>query len=269
MIASLPMYDWPEIRTHTDTLWSHMSRCLASQGIDTPKALTRGEEKLHWQRDDLLMSQTCIYPLVTELPNSTVVLGTPIHNVPGSESGLYASVLLGRKSDSRDTLFSFRNSTLAFNGTNSQSGFNALRNLLVHESLINEETPVFFNRAICTGSHRASISAVADGSADLCAIDPVSWALAQQHDSHIVSNLQELQLTGFSPALPLICNANAVPPGLSQNQWSEATMSAFSQAISETGAAELLLSDITYIPKSEYLQLTISNLDMITDPGQH
>jgi len=232
-----------------------------------PKTLCRNDIHAQWQRDDLVLSQTCIYPLVTELPSSTVVVGTPTYHVDWSENGQYASVLIVRKSEKRKKLSSFAKSTLAYNSTDSQSGFNALKSLLADEQLINKQTNGFFSTAIQTHSHRASIKAVATGHADICAIDPVSWALSQRYDQ-AAQKVHVLMPTGFAPALPLITSAVAIPASLTESQWTDAVMSAFEQALNEDTKNQLLLSGITFIPKSDYLKLSISKLDMITERGQ-
>ena len=60
-----------------------------------------------------------------------------------------------------------------------------------------------FSRAIVTGSHRASVRAVAAGLADIAAIDCVSWTLAKHFDS-ITKPLKVIARTDDRPGLPLI-----------------------------------------------------------------
>lgn len=262
MIASLPMYDWPEIQSDTDSFWTNFAKNLSAQCSKVPLQLSRGDEHLHWQREDLFLSQTCIYPLVTELPSSTVVLGTPIYDAPMCNDGHYASVLIVNQTDKRNAIQQFRNSKLAFNGLNSQSGYNTLRNLLVSNQLVNARAPGFFAESICTGSHRRSLAAVASGEADICAIDPVSWALSQRFDQSTASRVRVLQQSASVPALPLICSLKSVPEALHEKQWRELVCDAFSRAIDQNAAARLLLKDITYIPKTMYEKLPISNIDI-------
>jgi hypothetical protein len=68
-IASLPMYDLPEIRTATDQWWKRLADALRQEGIDgVPDALWRGDDyRMPWTHPDLLLSQTCGYPLTHEL----------------------------------------------------------------------------------------------------------------------------------------------------------------------------------------------------------
>ncbi len=264
MIASLPMYDWPEIQTYTDQFWVRMHNALASNGITAPSRLRRGQSASTEQDQQVLLSQTCAYPLVTQLPRSTQLVGTPVYQVDLFNKGQYASAILVRKNDARRTLAEFKNTTLAYNSMNSQSGFNALKSLLVSEHLLNENKAPFFSSAVCTLSHRKSIAAVASGAADICAIDPVSWALSKRYEKD-TQKLTLLTHSAYSPALPLYSDANAIPADKTQEQWRGLIMSAFKQAIDQQSENHMLLSDITYIDKSTYFKLPISHINMIAD----
>jgi len=266
MIASLPMYDWPETSDYTDQFWKNLATALLPNCESVPANLTRSNIHKQWQRDDLLLSQTCVFPLVTVLPSDTTVVGTPTYNVDMSQNGQYASVLLVNQSESRKELSSFSGAVLAYNSVDSQSGFNALRSLLVDECLIDQKKPVFFSKAIPTGSHRMSIEAVASGVAQICAVDPVSWALTQRYDRN-AKKVNVLGHTAFAPALPLITSAAAIPATLNEREWRDIVMDAFARAITSIAKKQLLLSGITFIPKDEYMKLPISNLSMITCQG--
>lgn len=263
MNVSLPMYDWPETQKHNDELWRRLQPKLLQLTATIPTELNRTDVNRQWQADDLLLSQTCAYPLITSLPESTVVVGTPNYGCDFFDNGHYSSPILVRQSDHRHTLHAFSAATLAFNSHDSQSGFNALKSLLIEEQLIDEHQPIFFSKALRTGSHRASIKAVAQGQADLCAVDPVSWALAQRFDAD-TQQLRVLTNTAYTPALPLISSANAVPMQLSEQAWRVAIMHAFDYAINAKAEQHLLLNGITFIPKGRYLDLPVSNLNMIT-----
>lgn len=263
MIASLPMYDWPETREHNDQFWHRLQTELRQICTTTPAQLSRSDEHKQWQRNDVLLSQTCGYPLVTSLPETTVVVGTPLYGCQFCENGHYASAILVRQSDHKQALSEFAASTLAFNSTDSQSGYNSFKSLLIQEQLIGKQNTSFFSNAVCTGSHRASIEAVAHGMADICAVDPVSWALAQRFDE-TTQLLRILTNTAFTPALPLISSVNAIPHNMNEQQWRVAVMHAFEQAIDADAKRHLLIEGVTFISKSHYLELPISNLDMLT-----
>ena len=90
MIASLPMYDLPELRTATDTWWSGMAAALRRAGIDAvPDQLTRVYNVATvWRDPNLLLSQTCGYPLVRDMAGILQPIATPIYNAPGCDGPL-------------------------------------------------------------------------------------------------------------------------------------------------------------------------------------
>ncbi len=263
MIASLPMYDWPEIQTYNDKFWEILKENLSPFCDHVPKELNRSMPLYdQWQHDDLFLSQTCAYPLVTQLPKTAVIVGTPIYDVEHCSDGNYASVLLVRKNDLRTELSEFKNSVLAYNSLNSQSGFNTLRSLLLEKEYISEKQSTFFSPSVQSGSHRKSIELVASGKADICAIDPVSWGLAQRYDEQ-TKDLRILTLTNQTPALPLVTNASSIPGKFNEEEWRNLVMRAFEKSIDETVSNNLLISGIVFKPLSDYLKLPICNLDMI------
>ncbi|WP_118132819.1 phosphate/phosphite/phosphonate ABC transporter substrate-binding protein [Oceanicella sp. SM1341] len=192
MIAALPMYDWPEIRPATDAFWQRLRERLAREGITGPQALTRELTAAEtWAHPELLLGQTCGWPLTHGLAGASVPVARPIHDVPGCGVGVYRSAVIVRTGEDRplDTL------RVAVNGPDSLSGYHALRRWLARRSV--EMAP-----HLVTGGHRASVAAVRDGKADLAAIDAVSWELARRHEG--VRGLERLGWTEEAPALPFI-----------------------------------------------------------------
>ena len=88
----------------------------------------------------------------------------------------------------------------AYNSRDSQSGYNALRSLIAP---IAGGAP-FFAEAVATGTHAASIDAVRDGRADVCAVDCVTWALLARHRSASLDGLEVLCRSEPVPGLPLV-----------------------------------------------------------------
>lgn len=262
MIASLPMYDWPETRSHLDTFWHSLQKNLYPYCNSVPPQLSRTNPQQQWQRDDLFLSQTCALPLVTTLPNTTVVIGTPNYACDYFENGHYACVIVVRDSEKRTTLEQFAGSTLAFNSRDSQSGYNALNSLVGERQPLSSHQKPLFSQSLETGSHRRSMQAVADGLADICSIDPVCWALATRFDDS-ASQLRVLTQTHYSPALPLISSKKAIPEDMTEEQWREAITQAFKKTLDNNARQHLMLTGITYIPKSVYFELPINPYNMI------
>jgi|GEM_PF-5492040 len=158
---------------------------------------------------------------------------------------------LARQSDSRNELLEFQGSTVAVNGFNSQSGYNALRNLLVERQCIGKNKPVFFGKGEISGGHRQSMQCVAAGKADICTADPVSFALAQQYEP-AAKNLKVIDCTASTPGLPLICSATVFSDTEQLSQYQQAVHDAWQLASASDEAAPLMLDGITHVPRAAY-----------------
>ena len=194
------MYDWPEVHGAVDALWAAIYWGLRDAGIDAPEGVWRPDrpEDL-WTHPDLLIGEICGYQIVNELRGRVEVLGVLDRGVDGCEPGDYRSVLVCRDDDSAVGLEDFRDRTVAINGHRSQSG---------HWALVHEVAPLavggrFFDSEVTTGSHRGSMRAVADGRADVAAIDEVSWRLGLDHEP-VVDRLRIVAWTEPTPGVPLV-----------------------------------------------------------------
>lgn len=194
--AALPMYDWPEVRGATDALWAALGGALREAGVAAPDILDRAT---HWQagwlHPDLILSQTCGLPYVRHLRGRVRMVGSPVYALPDMAPGDYCSRIVVRRADPAALLADLRGRRAAINEAGSQSGAAALRHAVA--------SPGFFGSVIETGTHRASLRAVAEGAADVAAIDAVSWALARDHDP-AADRLRVLASTPPTPGLPMI-----------------------------------------------------------------
>jgi len=197
-LAQLPMYDWPEIATATDALWGAIRDAFNQRDIRAPTMLDRSlPREQAWVSKQLLLSQTCGLPLVQTLRKQVKVLGS--FEYEGiAPAGAYHSVIIARAGIDKD-LASLRSKRAAINGTDSYSGCLALK------CAVAPFTPGdgFFSEVLITSSHRESIRAVANGSADTAAIDCVNWQLAKHHDA-AAKALDIIAHTPSRPGLPLI-----------------------------------------------------------------
>ncbi|MFC5583625.1 phosphate/phosphite/phosphonate ABC transporter substrate-binding protein [Nitratireductor kimnyeongensis] len=203
-IAALPMYDWPECRNETDAHWDRLRDGLRAQGVDAPEALSRGDDlRALWRNPNLLLAQTCWGPMEAGLARHVQVVGQPDYSAyEGGAGALYSSAVVMRKDvTGRDVtaplhgrallpLDLMRDTRLAYNETLSRSGFLALIQDLKEAG---EGIEIFAER-LETGGHRASLEAVRDGRADVCAVDCRSWALAQR----FVPGLDKLCVVGWT-----------------------------------------------------------------------
>ncbi len=208
-IASLPMYDFDEVRAHTDALWRHLARSMRRAGVeDVPDSLTRAEScSSLWSRSDLLISQTCGYPLMREYRSVLRPVATPRYSAPGCRGSEYCSAILVRAETSHRQIGAFRGTVCAANSPGSQSGYNALRALVA--PLANNGR--FFSEVRLTGSHLGSIESVAAGEADICAVDCVTHALLDRYRPSALHGTRVLTFTRGCPGLPLVARANLNP----------------------------------------------------------
>lgn len=197
-VAALPMYDWPEVRDATDALWATIRAELIRKGIGAPAALARnGSPEALWTDPELVLSQTCGFPYANGLSSRVTLIGTPAYSLDGATAGHYFSVLVARRSKPPENLDGVRDMRLAFSMAHSQSGFAAPVRCLEAHGLVSTPEPVE------TGAHRASLQAVAAGTADWAAIDAVAWELAKRHEP-AAEDLVVFARTPETPALPLI-----------------------------------------------------------------
>lgn len=206
LIAALPMYDWPEVGDHLDSLWQRIRSELAERGIQGPDGLTRLDdlEKI-WRDPGMILGQVCSLNPVRDGLGETEVLGTFAYEtppgLPTEEPGDYYSVLACRRSDvesGRRSVADFAGCRVAANGTDSQSGYWSLGHLVEHRVA---EGP-FFGPVEFTGAHRDSIRSIARGDADLAVIDVHSWRLALDHEPAV----EELAVIGSTQPTPgVVC----------------------------------------------------------------
>ena len=76
----------------------------------------------HWQDPDLLLSQSCGYPVANILGPAVHVIGAFHYDVEGCEDDLYSSVFIANVDDERSTWQSFQGSHFIANSSDSESG---------------------------------------------------------------------------------------------------------------------------------------------------
>jgi len=213
-VAALPMYDWPEVRAEVDAQWARLRDALRRRGVAAPATLTRANGPAEsrdlaalWRDPALLFAQTCWGPMGLGLADHVRVIGQPDYSAfAGGQGELYSSAVVMRRNEAPaegNALLPFdrfRGKRLAFNGADSMSGILALTSDL---EAIGEAIDIFSER-IVSGGHRASIVAVAEGRADVAAIDCRSWAMAQRFEP-AAKKLAVVGWTGRRKGLPYIC----------------------------------------------------------------
>ncbi len=159
-----------------------------------------------WQREDLLLTQTCGYPYMKTLRGKAALLATPCYHFPGCEAADYASAIIVRSDSGIQTLADARGRIAAANDPYSNSGMNVLRHAVSPLAVQGR----FFGEVQWSGSHAASLRMIKEGQADIAAIDCVTYGYLKQEQLDSVIGFTILQYTAKTPGLPLIAG-NTVP----------------------------------------------------------
>lgn len=220
-VAALPMYDWPEARGEVDEQWARLRDAFRQRGIDAPETIVRrngdlppvprgilgaageviapdpatlppDEFDFHqlWLSPALLFGQTCWGPMELGLARHVQVIAQPNYDAfEGGQGELYSSALV-MAADGGSSVASpqdgkavipldlLRGKRFIFNNPDSMSGLIALTRDL---EATGESLDIFASRGE-SGGHRSSVIAIAEGRADIAAIDCQSWALAQRFE---------------------------------------------------------------------------------------
>lgn len=248
-IASLPMYDWPDMQPAVNRLWAEIATRCRAAGLAAPDSLDRRADYASpWIDPGLVLSQTCGYPYVKSLRGRAVLVGAPVYEAPGCAGPTYRSMMIVRDEDPVEAVPMLRGRRAAINDHASQSGYSALRAIIAPYAGGGR----FFGAVIESGGHRASMRAVAEGRADVAAIDCVSWALAGRHEQSTVARLRVLTQSPVAPSLPYITSATAVARDRS---WPARLREIVRQSIGTDPAyfrKELLLVDVESIEDAAY-----------------
>ncbi len=212
MIASLPMYWRGETAPAWRGFWNDIRDAARDEGVDLPDLMP--PEDLpndwtdHWRDPNLVLSQTCSLPFRTALRGQVSYVGTfdfalvdDIGPCPAGQyfsryihpAGQFTARLNGTAAPRPDPM------RFAINAFDSQSGW---ASTWLHDTSIKRLLRPNVEYVV-TGSHAASLAAVAEGRADIAALDEVTWRLLQRHDP----NAQKVEAGGTtapSPGLPLI-----------------------------------------------------------------
>jgi ABC-type phosphate/phosphonate transport system substrate-binding protein len=242
MIASLQMYDWPQLHDAYDTYWALIRDGLKDQLPDVPEELTRfSEESEAWLMPDLLLSQTCSMPYRQELHDKVTLVGTPDYGLTDCPPGFFRSAIVVRADDPRTHIDEFRNAMFAFNGKCSQSGYVAAYFHL-------RDFDFWFKNTTKSYGHRRSAQMLVSEKADIASLDAVSWHYLQTYDA-FASELRVLDWTEPTPALPYITGAS-----VDRTHVFDAVAAAIDK-LPDATRDQLCLRGLVYIPPDDYLNL--------------
>ncbi|MCO7629664.1 PhnD/SsuA/transferrin family substrate-binding protein [Pseudomonas fluorescens] len=205
----LLMYTAPEPIRAANERW--IARILDYLGHSRLNAVSLSLPEL-WLSPNLLLTQTCGYPLMTLLRDQVRIVGRPRYELPDATAGNHCSLILSRADDARKTLAYFRGSRGVINSEDSNSGMNLLRQRLAP---LHRDGQFFATLGI-SGAHRESLRWLREERADLAAIDSVTYAYLAQHAPEEISGLRVVARSAFSPTLPFITVATATDEQIEQ-----------------------------------------------------
>lgn len=201
-LAALPCYDAPGLRQANDALWAFIAGRLEDAGVpDTPRELTRGgDPETLWRNPRLLLAQACAYRLATRLEGKVRLVATPRYRSKGCDGPFHRSAVVVRSRDRAQGLADLHGRRCAVSDLVSNTAMNLLRAELAAPA----RGGTFFSAVTVTGSDAASAAAVADGKADLAAIDAVVLDQLQRFRPDLSRSLRVLHWTVRTPAPPMI-----------------------------------------------------------------
>jgi len=262
LLASLPMYDLEPLREATDAWWAGIAAALRRQGFDdVPETLSReggfSDRFDQWASPDLLLSQTCGYPLTHDFADRLKLVATPLYRARHCAGPRYCSVVVVPEDHPAVTIGDLRGGHVAVNGYDSQSGFNSLRALVAPLARDGR----FFGKVSETGRHAASLAMVAAGKADVCALDGVSFALWRRHMPELLTGTRVLTVTARAPSLPYVTHAGRSDTEVARLR------AALAEAAADPTLGEvrdsLLIEGFETLPRTAYDEIDAMEADAI------
>ncbi len=229
------MYDWPEMRWATDEFWAGLAHHAKLVG-----GLDRGgSHDALWRDPTLDFSQTCGYPLTHEFKGLLNYVATPHYSADGCAGAGYSSFIFARHAGD---LGDMKGARPAINAMDSMSGFLALKLVFAPH----DEAGDLFAPPLLTGSHLASLAAVQNGKADVCAIDCVCVALARKYRPEALRGLVEIARSPQVPGLPYVTRTGDIA------KLRTALRHAFDDPTLKAAREALLLADVSVLPTDAY-----------------
>lgn len=202
LFANLGMYDGGQLTAANDALWRAVAERLVASGLcDIPERLERGVqlEEL-WSSGNLLFGQTCGFPFAARFRDRLRLLGTPIYSAPGCSGTMHRSFIVVSAGSRFHDLTQLAGARAVINGADSMTGRHLLGSAIAERG----GTAPFFEGVQISGSHAESVTAIAAGSADVAAIDCVSYAHLLAAHPELVAETRIIHRTALTPNLPFV-----------------------------------------------------------------
>jgi len=242
------MYDPPELRQAVDAWWQGLARALRAEGVgDVPERLDRDTAfDALWSAPDLLIAQSCGYPLTGAWADRLQYLATPRYAAPGCEGSSYCSFIVVPVDSKAQCIEDLRGARCSINSRISHSGFNALR---AHVTPL-ARNGSFFGTIRVSGGHAESLNEIGRGEADVAAIDCVTHELLRRCRPRAIAATRIVGRTAQATGLPYVTRIDAAPE--LRDRLSAGLMRAFADPSLAPVRAELLLDGVEVLSLAHY-----------------
>jgi ABC-type phosphate/phosphonate transport system substrate-binding protein len=174
--------------------------CELSGVVDDSVMLSFDHDPAHLLEPGLWFGHTCGYPLMTLLQDYVSPFCVPLFDVPGTDGRFYSSRFIVAADSSIDSIDASRDRVAVINNPDSNSGMNVLRHAVAGVS----DSEQFFASVVTSGGHLYSLEAVANGSADIAAIDCVSYQLIKDWRPQLCADIRIIGDSVKTCGLPLV-----------------------------------------------------------------
>jgi ABC-type phosphate/phosphonate transport system substrate-binding protein len=204
-IASLPMYNLPEMREENAAFWSALRGILAEEGIEElPQALAFERPPVPDRiGEEVLFSQVCGYPLENRFRGQAVRLGTPCYEATGCDGPTHCGLFVVRMGAPARDLGDLEGARFLLNSRHSNSGMNLPRRALAELA----HGKPFFAEVTETGSQPGNLDRIARGEDAVTAVDCMTYAFWRRHRPELAARVRVLATTPPSPAIPFVTSA--------------------------------------------------------------
>lgn len=204
MLASLPMYDFPEWQEANASWWQTIASLAGYDSSTIP--LVRGADyQQAWHNPALIFSQTCGYPFTHEWRDKFKLIGTPHYAVAGCESYRYSSWIVSHQDRLLGKGKDILKARVCLNGWDSMSGMLALQWYMVKQTgLSSQSLAPYFQSWQVSGGHLASLTMLQNNQADLAAIDVVTWDYAKHYRPSLVKGMISIAQSPMIAGLPYV-----------------------------------------------------------------
>lgn len=249
--ASLPMYDFPEVRKATDAWWTGVAKHMQLTGVkDVPSQLQHDKPvKSLWQHNELLLSQCCGFDVVYGFKDSLNVLMITDWAVEGCHDGHYSSWVVVHEDSPHQHITELFNSVAVINGRESHSGMNGLMSLIAPHS----KDGFFFRHINESGAHVDSLQAIQQKTADVASIDCITYALLKAHRPAAIAGIRIIGQTDAAPAHPYVTHSSL--PKDTQQRMQYALKAAFDDASLDSARETILLKKGIFGRSNDYQKI--------------